>query len=677
MNSHFSTGRGVALACAVTGATALLPGLTQAQFTAADYATNAAYADGWQTNDNGGFGFSAWGFNGTYNSAVQHALTSGSVSANPLGLAWTLYNPNGREIAPTNFAGGTGGTDISRAGRAFAPLQVGQTISTVFANPSQRFFYRGYTIRLVSGTENTTYGGTNAVSRLSVGTFQYFNAGQWSLGGATSLTTSLVDTDTTTGARLNVTMTGPGTNQYKLVMTPLANPSLAYTNIGKLADGGPVNWVQFELYNTDSDWYPSPVAGAQRTDFYVSSLTITTIQPVPPEIIQQPRSVLIFPGRTAHFSVEPIGSPLAYQWRRNGTNLVNGGNISGAQSDNLVIAGVSGADVATYTVVITNTVGAVTSSPPASLSLVAPSGTPYETAVAGANPVGYWRFNETNNPAPGTALAQDYVGSNVGVYGGATSNKFNGVLGPQPDDGFSVFEAGNGACYTVGYTPQSWVTLPALDLNTNTVTLTGWIYPDGPQADNAGLIFSRGSGSGTGLSYGAPSLGSGNQLAYAWNTNDPGTWQFISSLGIPSGQWSFIALVVQPTQAILHLHNANGAASATNAIPHLVEPWAGEVLVGSDPFSVNRTFNGRIDEFAIWNRALTEGELLDLYNAVLPPPNVILTIEPAGSNVQLTWPQGLLLEAPNVTGPWTTNNAASPYTFAPSGDRKFYRVLVP
>ena len=53
-----------------------------------------------------------------------------------------------------------------------------------------------------------------------------------------------------------------------------------------------------------------------------------------------------------------------------------------------------------------------------------------------------------------------------------------------------------------------------------------------------------------------------------------------------------------------------------------------------------------------------------------------LRIQKVGSNVQLTWPQGTLLEANVVTGPYTTNNATSPYTFAPTGSAKFYKLRV-
>jgi hypothetical protein len=45
---------------------------------------------------------------------------------------------------------------------------------------------------------------------------------------------------------------------------------------------------------------------------------------------------------------------------------------------------------------------------------------------------------------------------------------------------------------------------------------------------------------------------------------------------------------------------------------------------------------------------------------------------------QLVWPQGLLLEATNLAGPWLTNLAAnSPFTILASEPQKFYRVFVP
>ena len=53
-----------------------------------------------------------------------------------------------------------------------------------------------------------------------------------------------------------------------------------------------------------------------------------------------------------------------------------------------------------------------------------------------------------------------------------------------------------------------------------------------------------------------------------------------------------------------------------------------------------------------------------------------LTIQPVGTQIQITWPAGTLQEADEVTGPYVDMDPqpVSPYTFTPSGAQKFFRV---
>src|SRR5687767_1566121 len=238
MRSHFMLGPGMAMACAAAGAAAIPAGECSAQV-AADTPASPAYLDGWQAGDNGGFGFGPWNFTGTYNSPVGHAINVGS-PYNQLGLAWTLYNAD----APP---GPGTGTDIAQAGRAIpGGLQPGQTLSVVIDNPTERRFFRGYTVRLNTGGGNTVFSGT-AQSRLAVGTFEYFTNGKWFSTG-TGGDPTLFDTDTDAGMRIDVTLTSEDT--FNLVMTPLDNPALSYSKSGTFAGpaGGPIDWIEFELY---------------------------------------------------------------------------------------------------------------------------------------------------------------------------------------------------------------------------------------------------------------------------------------------------------------------------------------------------------------------------------------------------------------------------------------------
>jgi hypothetical protein len=53
-------------------------------------------------------------------------------------------------------------------------------------------------------------------------------------------------------------------------------------------------------------------------------------------------------------------------------------------------------------------------------------------------------------------------------------------------------------------------------------------------------------------------------------------------------------------------------------------------------------------------------------------------ISRSGSNIVLSWPAGtLLLQAPTVHGPWSTNNTAvSPYTVSTTSGNQFFRLQV-
>jgi hypothetical protein len=401
------------------------------------------------------------------------------------------------------------------------------------------------------------------------------------------------------------------------------------------------------------------------------------VQPVPPSFTgDAPASQVLYAGRTARFKATATGSlPLVYQWRRNNTNISNSGNISGAQTDTLTISNVGAADVGDYTVKVTNSVAAITSSPPASLAIAVPSGKGYEASVRAANPIAYWRLNETGDPSTNTP-AFDYWGGFAGTYGYAALNGFNSIGGPQPPE-FPEFEATNSGLESPPTAQNSWVTVPPLNLNTNTVTIALWLQPaTDPVQDFAGLFFSREASAnvnGVGLRY-----GTNGQLGYVWNLGATETSQFSTGLYPPEGQWSFACLVVEPTRATIYLYNTNGLASATNTISHTAESWDGHGLIGYDGGFFNHNFPGLIDEVAVFNYAFTPAQVLSLYNSAfstaLPP--VRLTIQQAGPNIVVSWPQGVLQEANDLTGTWTTNNATSPYTNPAPGARKFYRVIL-
>src|SRR4051794_9649340 len=95
------------------------------------------------------------------------------------------------------------------------------------------------------------------------------------------------------------------------------------------------------------------------------NMVARTVESVsPPQITGQPVQQIVEPGQVATFSVVVADAHEAtFQWRRNGTIIVDGANIRGTSEDSLVLIDVSAADVGAYSVLVANSVGTVTSDP--------------------------------------------------------------------------------------------------------------------------------------------------------------------------------------------------------------------------------------------------------------------------------------------------------------------------
>jgi hypothetical protein len=120
-----------------------------------------------------------------------------------------------------------------------------------------------------------------------------------------------------------------------------------------------------------------------------------------PEITSQPVNQIDMAGSNAVLSVGALGAaPLTYQWEENGTALADGAGILGATSNVLTLTDLSSNSAGSYSVVVANSYGAVTSSV-AVLTVVFP-------------PTIVWSFGELVLPADGscTAPMPDVTGTN-------------------------------------------------------------------------------------------------------------------------------------------------------------------------------------------------------------------------------------------------------------------------
>ena len=341
----------------------------------------------------------------------------------------------------------------------------------------------------------------------------------------------------------------------------------------------------------------------------VTSKAVTlTVLAGPPILSKSPVAVSVFPGGTAKFSADAVGStPITFQWTKDGTP------IAGATSKDLTITRVNAAAAGNYAVVATNPNGSVTS-PAAALSVL-PVSPNAAAAILSSGPIAYWRLNETNG-----SVVYDSVGGSNGTFNPVTTKA--GQAGPRPS-GQSGFEAGNNALLFDGNTSD--VTCAPLNATFTSATIIAFIQPKGlPSTDFSGLVYVRGGG--------APASGlflrpSSRTLGYNWNDNAI-LYNWDSALTPVTDAWNMVAIVVEPKLATMYLDSGSGLQSASNPTAHGTQSFIAPIHIGTDPLG-NRIFGGLIDEIAIFDHALTRAEIQAIRDAAFQnkftavPPSIV------------------------------------------------------
>jgi hypothetical protein len=259
----------------------------------------------------------------------------------------------------------------------------------------------------------------------------------------------------------------------------------------------------------------------------------------------------------------------------------------------------------------------------------------YPAEIAADAPIVYLRLGEpafapvkaTNLGLLGPVRDGVFTPLNAGVGGDLGLNP--GTVGPRPAT-FPGLESTNTAVQmTNGY-----VNIDPLNFNTNVLTIVSWVKRSSVQRshDLFGIVFARSASAGSDV-VGLHMMPDG-ELRYHWNN---GQYTWASNLRPPADQWAFVALVVQPTQATIYMDDGTGIVSAVNTATHGLAGFTGAFHVGND--NATRFFSGDVDEVAIYNRALSAGEISLLalsatgrpVNLQLVSGGIIQDVKPVGA----------------------------------------------
>lgn len=193
---------------------------------------------------------------------------------------------------------------------------------------------------------------------------------------------------------------------------------------------------------------------------------------------------------------------------------------------------------------------------------------------------------------PGEGNAADIIGPNSGVASG-------------------------GVIYVTGRLGQAFrfdgsgiVTAPTtgMPIGSNERTIELWVRVD-QVTSNQAMFGGYGTFGSTGATYHVGALQQGGLTFFSqWG-------QAIFGVAIPTATWTHVVATTRGQVTYLYL---NGAVSAAGVIPFNT-PAATNFYIGRIGGSIGNTVNliGAVDEVTVYNRALTDTEILGLANAPL------------------------------------------------------------
>ena len=374
----------------------------------------------------------------------------------------------------------------------------------------------------------------------------------------------------------------------------------------------------------------------------------------PPTINGQPTGGTVVAGSDFTFSVSASGAS-TYQWRKNGNP------VSGATTANLLLSDVRTSDAGTYSVVVANSAGSISSDDAVLAVTAAPSFASYTEAVLADNPIHYYPLDETSGT---TATDLGSLATSGGTYTGGFTL---GQPSAAPRLGKSVqFDGAVGTFVDLGLFHPG-----------DSVTLEAWVNADANASSTFRAVIARWDGS----------------YEMDWNQTDVGNLVIRNNANafgvvatrapIARSQWHHMVGVFDGGTLTLWVDGVQGTSQTIGGVLQNAGPTPDRVLIGATR-SGNFNWKGRIDEVAIYNTALTAAQIRAHFRASEPAPPS-LTIQNAVIVSWPSFPSGYVLQCSgSVTGPYTNytgsifpqgNNLIAPVPIGPA--QKFFQLFKP
>jgi autotransporter-associated beta strand protein len=306
------------------------------------------------------------------------------IQTSPLGFG--MYNAGG--VAPIGSGlNGNADSGTTTAVTGGAQNWKGYVAIINFTNGNSGFYIR---------TNQTGTGNNNQDLVTSGSSTKSYNNPKAAVIGVATNTPSVV---LTVGSQYTeiLTYTLTSTNTLQLDSRLYTGPDNTGTLLSTMTATTGTNLLSTVFDGLAFGWYANQSPAVTNTLVDVNSITVSgtvTLISGPPHIDSQPVPVSVATNGSCPFSVSATGVGVTYQWCRNGTNLLDGGNISGSTSSRLAISSAGPADALSgangYYVIVTGTGPYSTNSVTNSLTLM--PATNLTWTAAGGNT---WDLNTT------------------------------------------------------------------------------------------------------------------------------------------------------------------------------------------------------------------------------------------------------------------------------------------
>ncbi len=395
--------------------------------------------------------------------------------------------------------------------------------------------------------------------------------------------------------------------------------------------------------------------------------SITTIDP--PTLTAQPSDLTRLAGVTAAFTVGASGQQLSYQWQKDGANL------PGATNATLGIPSAKVADAGKYRVRITNPGGPITSGEATLTVLPLPGDTSTHKTGLGV----HLKFDGNLNDASGNNRNGTAVGApelTTGLVGTGAVR----VKSTRDPASFNIVTLGSNADLPFGATSD--------------FTVAYWARTERVTGD-PGVVGNKNWGAGGNVGW---VIGTQTDGRLEWNyrrVNPDSARRDLdfTTAGLAANVWRHVVVVF----------GINGdAVSYVDGVVvnrQSIAPGTGDIAdpalalnIGQDGTGAytDGEWDGLIDDFAIWTRALTGNEVATIFGLGLsgtsldgtggsgPAPSLTFTV--AGGQLTLAWTgSGFVLEENTALGTataWTpvAGAGANSATVPTTGPAKYYQL---